>query len=90
MTMRTSYFRTSLVKANFQMTSGRHVDHSMDAACDYRLYRKEICAEPELAYAARSARQVEFFDSRLSKVGPFRSTKIQRRFTIVSREMAAN
>jgi len=68
MTMRTSYFRTSLVKANFQMTSGRHVDHSMDAACDNRLYRKEICAEPELAHDATSARQVEFFDSRLNKV----------------------
>jgi hypothetical protein len=76
MTMRTSYFRTSLVKANFQMTGGRHVDHSMDAACDCRLYRKEICAEPELAHAAPSARQVEFFDSRVNKVGPFQSTKI--------------
>jgi hypothetical protein len=42
MTMRTSYFGIALIKTYFRRLSGRHVDHSMDAACEFQLYRKEI------------------------------------------------
>jgi len=58
------------------MTSGRLVDHSMDAACDFQLHWKEICSGPEWPQATSSLRDVEFFDSRLSKVGWYRSTNI--------------
>jgi hypothetical protein len=41
--MRTSYFGTALTIANFQATSGRPVDHSMDAACEFQLCGKDFC-----------------------------------------------
>jgi len=45
MTMNTSYIGTALVNRHIETTSGRHVDHSMDAACYIWLNRKEFCTE---------------------------------------------
>ena len=56
MTMSTSYIGTALVNAHLDTTSGRHVDHSMDAACYIRLNRKEFCAELEVRSASMASK----------------------------------
>ena len=56
MTMGTSYFGTALVNAHIETTSGRHVDHSMDAACYIRLNRKEFCAELQVRGASMTTK----------------------------------
>ncbi len=56
MTMNTSYIGTALVNKHIETTSGRHVDHSMDAACYIWLNRKEFCAELEVRGASMATK----------------------------------
>jgi hypothetical protein len=90
MTMNTSYFDSAHQNAYIQSTGRRHVDHSMDAACEFQLYPKEFSNELVSRHANAWVSSFALLDRRVSKVDLWRSTKIKARFTIVSREMAAN
>jgi hypothetical protein len=88
MTMSTSYTGTSFLSTDILSTSRRHVDHSMDAACEYQLYRKEFCEELTQTGGPAPAPPAALFHADVSKVGTLWSTIFQGRFTIVSKEMA--
>jgi hypothetical protein len=77
MTMRTSYIVTALKNAYILATGGRHVVHSMDAACEFQLYRKEICTGVRSCGMDTSSRGFEFLDFRLRKYETVWSTKVQ-------------
>ena len=90
MTMRTSYVDTSLKNAYILTTGGRHVVHSMDVAWDFQLYRKEIWVRVQMRASDDPWTRHGFLDHRLRKYEVAWSTIVRGRFTIVSREMAAN
>jgi hypothetical protein len=62
----------------------------MDVACVFQLYRREIWVRILVRVAKAPTIRTAFLDDRLRKHETVWSTKIKGRFTIVSREMAAN